>query len=171
MSTIAPPILGAHHVAFRCQDVEATRAFYVDILGLELAAALPFTEAPGGGPLDYMHIFFRMGDGRFIAFFDLPDHPRSELFRRSSGFNRHIALEVADDAALLAGKARMEAAGLEVDGPIDHGFVRSIYTWDPNGIQVELTCRDVGHDRFLAAEAAHAPDAMTRWRGLPAEAE
>jgi catechol 2,3-dioxygenase-like lactoylglutathione lyase family enzyme len=165
----APPILGAHHIAFRCKDVEATRAFYVDVLGLELAAALDFDEAPGGGPLNYMHIFFRMGDGRFIAFFDLPDHPRPDLFRPSSGFNRHIALEVADDAALAAGKARIEATGLEVDGPIDHGFVRSIYTRDPNGIQVELTCRDAGHDQFLAAEAAHAADAVAGWKRLVTE--
>lgn len=163
----APPILGAHHIAFRCQDIEATRAFYVDILGLELAAALPFDEAPGGGPLRYMHIFFRMADGRFIAFFDLPDHPRPELFRPASGFNRHIALEVADHAALLAGKARLEAAGLKVDGPIDHGFVHSVYTWDPNGIQVELTCRDAGHDRFLAEEAAHAAAAVAAWTAGP----
>lgn len=169
MTAPAPPILGAHHVAFRCQDVEATRAFYVDTLGLELAAALPFDEAPGGGPLNYMHIFFRMADGRFIAFFDLPDNPRPELFRPSSGFNRHIALEVADDAALLAGKARMEAAGLTVDGPIDHGFVRSIYTWDPNGIQVELTCRAAGHDRFLAAEAEHAAEAIAAWKAAAAK--
>lgn len=171
MTLPAPPILGAHHVAFRCRDVAETRAFYVDVLGLELAAALPFKDAPGGGPLDYMHIFFRMGDGRFIAFFDLPDHPRPDLFKRSSGFNRHIALEVADDAALMAGKARMEAAGLEVDGPIDHGFVRSIYTWDPNGIQVELTCRDAGHDSFLKAEAEHAQAAVEDWRRAAAGAQ
>lgn len=169
MTISAPPILGAHHVAFRCKDIETTRAFYVDVLGLELAAALPFNEAPGGGPLEYMHIFFRMGDGRFIAFFDLPDHPRPDLFKPSSGFNRHIALEVADDSALEAGKARMEAAGLKVDGPIDHGFVRSIYTWDPNGIQVELTCRDGDHDSFLAIEATHAGKAVSRWQARKAK--
>lgn len=163
MNAPAPPVAGVHHVAFRCQDVEATRRFYVDVLGLELAAALPFTEAPGGGPLNYMHLFFRMGDGRFIAFFDLPDNKRPDLFKPSSGFNRHIALEVADDAALAAGKARMEAAGLAVDGPIDHGFVRSIYTWDPNGIQVELTCRDRAHDQFLVMEAARADEAIALW--------
>jgi catechol 2,3-dioxygenase-like lactoylglutathione lyase family enzyme len=163
--TNPPAILGTHHVAFRCQDVEATRHFYADILGLELAAALAFDEAPGGGPLRYMHIFFRMADGRFVAFFDLPDNPRPELFRPASGFNRHLALEVADDAALLAGKQRMEEAGLTVAGPIDHGFVRSVYTYDPNGIQVELTCRDAGHDAFLRHEAALADTAIAGWAG------
>jgi len=162
-TTPPPQILGAHHVAFRCQDVEATRHFYADLLGLELAAALAFDESPGGGPMRYMHLFFRMGDGRFVAFFDLPDHPKPELFRPSSGFNRHLALEVADNAALEAGKVRLQEAGLTVEGPIDHGFVRSIYTYDPNGIQVELTCRDTNHDSFLAAEATHARAAIDGW--------
>jgi catechol 2,3-dioxygenase-like lactoylglutathione lyase family enzyme len=161
--TPPPPILGAHHVAFRCQDAEATRHFYADLLGLELAAALAFDESPGGGPLRYMHLFFRMGDDRFIAFFDLPDNPRPELFRPSSGFNRHIALEVADPSALEAGKARLEQAGLKVEGPIDHGFVQSIYTYDPNGIQVELTCRSATHDAFLAMEGLNARAAVDAW--------
>jgi catechol 2,3-dioxygenase-like lactoylglutathione lyase family enzyme len=143
--------------------VEATRHFYVDLLGLELAAALAFDESPAGGPLRYMHLFFRMGDGRFIAFFDLPDNPKPELFRPSSGFNRHIALEVADVGALEAGKARLTQAGCAVEGPIDHEFVRSIYTYDPNGIQVELTCREAAHDAFLALESMHAPLAIKAW--------
>jgi catechol 2,3-dioxygenase-like lactoylglutathione lyase family enzyme len=162
--TAAPTILGVHHAAFRCADVEETRQFYVDVLGLEMAAALSFEEAPAGGPLRYMHIFFRMADGRFIAFFELPDHPKPELFRRSSGFNRHIAFEVQDRDALLAGKARMVAAGHTVDGPIDHGFVHSVYSYDPNGIQVELTYRDASHDSFLAAEKAAAPAAIAAWK-------
>lgn len=161
--TDAPPILGTHHVAFRCRDVAETRHFYSDILGLELAAALAFDRSPGGEPLRYMHLFFRMGDGRFIAFFDLPDHARPDLFRRGSGFTRHVALEVADRPALEAARARMQAAGLEVDGPIDHGFVHSIYTYDPNGIQVELTCRDADHDGFLARERAEADAAIAAW--------
>lgn len=160
----APAIQGLHHVAFRCRDIEETRHFYVDILGLELAAALTFDEAPGGGPLSYMHIFFRMGDGNFIAFFDLPDHARPDLFRQSSGFNRHLALQVAGEAAMLSGKARMEQAGLTVEGPIDHGFVRSIYTYDPNGIQVELTCRAPDHDEILHAEAVAAGAAVAAWQ-------
>ncbi len=164
--TAAPTILGVHHAAFRCADVEETRQFYVDVLGLELAAALSFEEGPAGSPLKYMHIFFRMADGRFIAFFELPDHPKPELFRRSSGFNRHIAFEVRDLDALLAGKARLEAAGHSVEGPIDHGFVHSVYSYDPNGIQVELTYRDESHDSFLAAEKSAAAAAIAAWKAL-----
>lgn len=168
--TDAPPVLGLHHVAYRCRDAEETRRFYEEVLGLELAAALAFDTDPAGGPLRYLHIFFRMGDGRYVAFFDLPDHARPDLFRNLSGFTRHLALEVADEPALLAGKARLEANGYKVDGPIDHGFVRSVYTWDPNGIQVELTCRTATHDSFLAEEQQAARRTIEAWQQRPAEA-
>jgi catechol 2,3-dioxygenase-like lactoylglutathione lyase family enzyme len=162
--TALPSVLGIHHAAFRCFDAEETRTFYEDVLGLELAAALVFDEAPGGHqPLDYMHLFFRLGDGNFVAFFDLPDSLARQRFTPTSGFNRHIALKVADDAALDAYGCRLREAGRGVEGPIDHGFVRSIYTYDPNGIQVEITCETAGHDQILAEEAAHARAALARW--------
>ena len=40
---------------------------------------------------------------------------------------------------LLATQARLEEAGLEVVGPIDHGIFDSIYFFDPNGHRLELT--------------------------------
>ena len=64
---------GIHHSAFRCRDAEETRAFYEDVLGLPVAAALAFEEEPGSGKAHpYVHIFFRMPDGNYIAFFDAP---------------------------------------------------------------------------------------------------
>jgi glyoxylase I family protein len=35
----------------------------------------------------------------------------------------------------------LEAAGVEVIGPTDHGFCKSIYFHDPNGHRLELTVR------------------------------
>ena len=159
-----PRILGMHHTAFRCLDAEQTRAFYENVVGLELAAALTFDEAPGSrDPLQYMHIFFRMGDGNFLAFFDLPDHLERVRFKQTSGFNRHIALKVAGDDELEVYRARFVAAGVPVEGPIDHGFVRSVYTTDPNGIQVEITCPTPEHDSLLAEEGLRARETLAKW--------
>jgi catechol 2,3-dioxygenase-like lactoylglutathione lyase family enzyme len=165
-----PAITGVHHSAYRCRDAEETRAFYEDVLGLPLAAALTFEEEPGtGAKHPYMHLFFRLGDGRFIAFFDAPQSAKPEHFRMKHGFDRHIAFEVADSDALFAMKSRLSDAGIACFGPIDHHFVHSIYTWDPNGLQVEVTARDPHHDAILADEAAQARATMAAWTQATAE--
>jgi catechol 2,3-dioxygenase-like lactoylglutathione lyase family enzyme len=159
-----PAIRGVHHTAFRCRDAEETRRFYEEILGLKLAAALAFDEEPGtGAPLKYMHLFFEMGDGNYVAFFDLPDSADEAKFKKKSGFNLHIAFEVATQEELEAFQARFAANGIENHGPIDHHFVQSIYAWDPNGIQIEITCRAAAHDKIMAEERAKAGGTLATW--------
>ena len=160
----APRITGVHHSAWRCRDAAETRWFYETVCGLEMEAALAFKEAPGSGmPLNYMHLFFKMGDGRYVAFFDVPDSAKEDYFKKRSGFNLHFAMEVDTMADLEAFKQRWAAHGLEVYGPIDHHFCQSIYTYDPNGIQVEITCRTAQHDSIMAHELMVREDAMAKW--------
>ena len=73
-------INNVHHVAFRCRDAEQTRWFYEEVLGLKLAAALAFDHLSGTEKeMEYMHIFFEMNDGNYIAFFDDPHNAPSDL--------------------------------------------------------------------------------------------
>jgi catechol-2,3-dioxygenase len=60
-------------------------------------------------------------------------------------------------------KARLDQAGVPCFGPIDHHFVHSIYFYDPNGINVEITCRDEKHDAIMAGEAANAGQIIADW--------
>ena len=155
---------GIHHSAFRCRDAEETRAFYEDVLGLPVAAALAFEEEPGSGKAHpYVHIFFALPDGNYIAFFDAPDSARPEHFKPAHGFDRHIAFEASGPAQLADWKARLDAAGIPCFGPIDHHFVKSLYMWDPNGLQVEITARDPQHDPILAHEAGLARAVLQDW--------
>lgn len=157
-------IKGIHHSAFRCRDAEETRAFYEDVLGLPLAAALAFEEEPGSGkPHPYVHIFFGMPDGNYIAFFDAPDSASAEAFKPGHGFDRHIAFEAESLDELMAYKAKLDAANVPCFGPIDHHFVKSIYMWDPNGLQVEITTRAAEHDAIMAHEAEGARDVLKTW--------
>lgn len=74
-----------HHAAYRCRDAEQTRWFYEDVLGLPLAAAMVFDEIPGSGrKSDYMHLFFELGDGNFIAFFDEPSTATPDHFLKKN---------------------------------------------------------------------------------------
>jgi catechol 2,3-dioxygenase-like lactoylglutathione lyase family enzyme len=163
-SPTPPAILGVHHIAYRCKDAQETRAFYEGVLGLPLKAALVFEEEPGAGrPLPYMHLFFQMTDGRFVAFFDVPDKANLDKFKMKWGMDLHLAMEVASMEEMMAFKARLDAHGVACFGPIDHHFVHSIYFYDPNGINVEITVRDPQHDAIMLAEAANADAIMAEW--------
>lgn len=151
-----------HHFAFRCRDAEQTRWFYEDVLGLKLAIAFEEIMDFGenlGRPRSFMHLFFEMGDGNYIAFFDEPDVSTPAHFERKDSFDVHIALEAENLDALLAWQKRINDMGKSCLGPIDHGFVHSVYMYDPNGLQVEITCRadnaaDIVKEKYGAARAA-----------------
>lgn len=162
MTAIA--LKGVHHTAFRCRDAEETRTFYQDVLGLPLAAAMVFEEEPGTGkPSPYMHLFFELADGNYVAFFDEPANAQDGKFKMKHGFDLHFAMEVESEDALRAYKARLDAAGVPAFGPIDHHFCRSIYFYDPNGLNVEITARAPDHDAIMAEEAGNAAAVIADW--------
>lgn len=155
---------GIHHSAYRCRDGEQTRAFYEDILGLPLVGYVEAEKEPGSArPNPFVHLFFALGDGNFIAFFDAPETATAEAFAPVHGFERHIAFEAADDAALQEWQARLAAAEVPCFGPIDHEFCRSIYFMDPNGLPLEITVRDARHDAIMAEEVADARTRLAAW--------
>lgn len=155
-----------HHAAYRCVDAEQTRWFYEDLLGLTLAAAfeedIDFGENLGRNR-DFLHIFFEMADGNYIAFFDEPGISKPEHFGRKDSFDMHLAFETESLDSLREWQDYLNAAGKTCLGPIDHGFVHSVYMYDPNGIQVEITCRAENSDAIMKDEAASARDALNAW--------
>ncbi|MFK7966840.1 MAG: VOC family protein [Burkholderiaceae bacterium] len=154
-----------HHFAYRCKDAEQTRAFYEDVLGLPLAHVIQADTVPSTGEhCPYVHIFFRMADGSYIAFFDLGDNTATVPDPDTPGWVNHIALEVSGESELLEMKAKLEASGVDVIGPTDHGFVKSIYFFDPNGLRAELTCRTKPQS-YLNEQEAIAHKALARWTG------
>lgn len=161
----APVHLGAmHHVAFRCRDAEQTRWFYEDVLGLPAASALVLDEVPGSGePNPYMHIFFELADGNYVAFFDAPGDADPTWFDRKDSFDMHFAMQVDSEEELLAMRDRIRSFGINCGGPLDHHFVRSIYMYDPNGIQVEITIRTPQHDVIMTEEKAKLPELLREW--------
>jgi catechol 2,3-dioxygenase-like lactoylglutathione lyase family enzyme len=159
-----PRLHNAHHVAYRCRDAEQTRWFYEDVLGLKLAAALILDEIPGlNEATPYMHIFFEMGNGDLIAFFDEPEAATAEQFTRAHSFDRHLAFEVDGEEQLLAWQKRINDKGVSCLGPVDHGFVKSCYMYDPNGLQVEVTTRTPQYDAIMAKEFTHAREQIKTW--------
>jgi catechol 2,3-dioxygenase-like lactoylglutathione lyase family enzyme len=152
-----------NHFAWRCRDAEETRHFYEDVLGLPLAHVIQADHVPSTGEYcPYTHIFFRMEDGSFIAFFDLGDDQIAEPSPNTPSWVNHIALQVPDRATLVAAKTRLQDAGVEVLGITDHHIIESIYFFDPNGFRVELTTWKVD-DAHMAHEEEIAHDKLAAW--------
>ncbi len=164
MKTSLKALNNIHHAAYRCRDAEQTRWFYEEILGLKLAAAFEEDVDFGEGfKRHFLHIFFEMGDGNYIAFFDEPEVSKPEDFKRKDSFDMHLAFEAENLDALLVWQKAINDSGKSCLGPIDHGFVQSVYMYDPNGIQVEITCRAENSVEIMAQQEADARGALAKW--------
>jgi len=127
---------GVNHLALVTNDMDATVRFYHGVLGMRLVASVM------AGPM--RHYFFEIGPENTIAFFEvknaqtfmapagIPDRLRKAQFD-------HLSFNVADEQGLNDLQARLKAAGCGVTDVVDHGFVRSIYFNDPNGIALEAS--------------------------------
>jgi catechol 2,3-dioxygenase-like lactoylglutathione lyase family enzyme len=154
-------IKGLHHNAYRCRDAEETRKFYEDFLELPLVNAFEIDETKTGREVRVLHSFYAMDDGSCLAFFEAPGQPFE--FKTQHDFDLHIAVEVSRpdlDRMMAKGKA----AGIEVRGVADHGFIDSIYFRDPNGYVIELTAKRPDHDAQIAETRATARAQLDAWQ-------
>src|SRR2546422_3687365 len=169
-----------HHVAYRCRDAQRTVDFYTKVVGLKYVAGLVPPEAskpswplnePGqparkvvGAEADTIHIFFELGDGSYLAFFDVASSP-DDGKDPTPWWVKHIAFEGPDMKTLLEAKARLEAHGVQVLGPKDHDFCQSIYFMDPDGDRLEIKVRTEQPDTWQQL-TAEAPKELARWNEL-----
>ena len=128
---------GVNHLALVTPDMDATVRFYHGALGARLVATIAV------GPM--RHYFFEIGPENTVAFFEWADAD-VETFRKPAGIPPgfpaqfdHISFNVPDEDALHALRERLGKAGVEVTDVVDHGFLRSIYFTDPNGIALEAS--------------------------------
>jgi catechol 2,3-dioxygenase-like lactoylglutathione lyase family enzyme len=157
-----------HHTAYVSKDLEKTRAFYEDIIGLPLAATWCESDELFGEVRTYCHCFFELEDGSALAFFQFANPRDAELFgpKMPPTPFHHIALHVtAETQAAVA--ARLEKAGYKAPDTyvLEHGYCRSLYVHDPNGMIVELTCDnpDAVVPSLLSDRRAKARSELKRW--------
>ncbi|MEM9744328.1 MAG: VOC family protein [Pseudomonadota bacterium] len=151
------------HVAYRCNEAKETVHFYRDVLGMDFKLAIAEDRVPSTGANDpYMHVFLDAGMENVLAFFELPSAPTMDRDRNTPEWVQHIAFEVERFDELLDYKARLEAAGLDVLGPTDHGVFDSIYFFDPNGHRLELAANK-GTAKQLRELKAVAEPMLDEW--------
>ena len=113
------------HVNIHCADLDRSRAFYCEALGLE-EGARPAIPVPGawlyldGRPVVHLIDASAMGGGRAGA----------------TGPFDHVAFEAADFEAV---RERLEARGVAFEASIYPEFgLKQLFFPDPDGVKIEL---------------------------------
>jgi glyoxylase I family protein len=157
--------LRLHHNAYVCANQERTRHFYEDIVGLPLVATwIEQNESPDfpGRTISFAHTFFAIGDGGALAFFEFADPDVAAKFKaQQQPFYVHLALAVSE-TTLEEIKRRLAAEGIPVR-ELDHGYCKSIYASDPDGLLVEFTADPANVAEIDAWQRATAQETLKRW--------
>ena len=152
-----------HHVAYRCKNAKETVEWYGKMLKMDFMLAIAEDHVPSThDPDPYMHVFLDAGAGNVLAFFELPTKPKMDRDRMTPEWVQHIAFRVESEEALMEAKAELEGKGLDVLGPTNHGIIKSIYFFDPNGHRLELTCL-TGTDDQMKQLKEVAPLMLEEW--------
>lgn len=130
-----------HHNAYVVADLERTRKFYEDLLGLPLVATWCEKDELFGKERVYCHCFFELADKSALAFFQFAHADDQKEFgpELSPSPFRHIALHV-DAPTQREVEQRVARMGVQGTYVLEHGYCRSLYLTDPDGLIVELTC-------------------------------
>ena len=121
---------GIHHVAIICSDYVRSKAFYIEVLGLEMIEE-HFRETRDSWKLD-----LRLPDGSMIELFSLPDAPQRPSYPEAQGL-RHLAFKV-DSVAQVSDQ--LKAKGIDVE-PIrvdEYTGKQFAFFSDPDGLPLEI---------------------------------
>jgi len=136
---------GFSHVGLSTLDLDKTREFYETVLGFKVVIADTIKISEGGA---IRHIFFDTGRDQLLAFMEPRGVPGVPM-EYDAGINRglgvpaafyHFAFEAGSPPALEDKRRELIAKGVEVTDVVDHGWARSIYFKDPNGMSLEYCC-------------------------------
>lgn len=150
---------GINHLAMATGEMDRTIRFWRDLLGMRLVAGL--------GKPGYRHYFFQISDNDLIAFFEWPEVqpvPDKDHGRPVTGpfIFDHVSFGVETEDDLWNVKSKLAAAGFWVSEVIDHGFIHSVYSFDPNGIPIEFSHNVEGRDiRKTPVMKDSSPSAVT----------
>ena len=122
---------GIDHLVLISSDLDVTIEFYTQMLGMRLTRIAPNRDDPTS-----THIFFDMGGGNQLAFFDFPE---ARLGRAVTGLGslQHLAVRVEPGQLRAILRALEERQILYfLHGSEESG---AAYLRDPDGILLEMT--------------------------------
>ncbi|MBI3302435.1 MAG: VOC family protein [Deltaproteobacteria bacterium] len=118
------------HVVIKVRDLERSRKFYTDVLGLQLMKEIPQPR-----------IAFFASNGRDhheLALLEVG--PQAEAPRANEIGLIHIAFRLENEAKLRAAYQELKAKEVPISFTVNHGITKSVYFRDPDGHELEVYC-------------------------------
>jgi catechol 2,3-dioxygenase-like lactoylglutathione lyase family enzyme len=136
---------GVNHLALSTTDMKRQLEFWCDVLGMPLKALYWMHGVKGA-----YHGFVELAPDSYVAFVQHPDNDKDIEFGVShaagpggpirGGTMQHVAFHVDTLEQVLEMRDRIRSKGVQVFGPLDHGFIQSIYFEGPEGLNLEISC-------------------------------
>jgi catechol-2,3-dioxygenase len=147
------PIQRLNHAVLYVRDVDASVAFYTEVLGFRVKAALPgaaFLQAEGSS------------NDHDLGLFAVGSRAGGSTAGRGAVGLYHLAWEV-DTLAELRRVATVLAERGALAGASDHGTTKALYAHDPDGLEFEVS--------WLVPAQLLTPDLTMRTSPLDLDAE
>jgi catechol 2,3-dioxygenase-like lactoylglutathione lyase family enzyme len=164
-----------HHLAISTANIKAQIEYFTDVLGMELVALYWMHGVKGA-----WHGFLKLGDTCSVAFVQMDkikeiepawgvSHAGNPGLPSAAGTMQHVAFNVETEAELLAMRDRIRSRGINVFGPLNHGFCKSIYFAGLEGLCLEIATSSEAIDARawidpeVVALAGISPDELRRF--------
>lgn len=123
-------ILAVHHIAIICADYERSRAFYTEVLGLQIVREV-YREERNSWKLD-----LALGQQYIIELFSFPDPPPRPSRPEAQGL-RHLAFTVQDIENAVQ---QLQQHGVVTEPVRVDPYTGKRFTFftDPDGLPLEL---------------------------------
>jgi glyoxylase I family protein len=119
-----------HHIAIICSDYAVSKAFYTDILGLQIVREVYRTER------DSYKLDLAVNGEYQIELFSFPQSPERPSRPEAQGL-RHLAFEVDDlqSSVRHLNQHKVLTEDIRID---EHTGKRFVFFSDPDGLPIEL---------------------------------
>ncbi|MGO9268441.1 MAG: VOC family protein [Candidatus Binataceae bacterium] len=118
------------HVVLKVRDVQRSRAFYTEVLGMDIMMEIPGIRA--------VFLANNRRDHHEIALFEVG--PEADGLRAKQIGLAHVAFRLRNEQELRAAYEEFKEKHVPISFTVDHGVTKSIYFRDPDGHELEVYC-------------------------------